>query len=167
MKMDARSEAVLANVSPDLAAKVRAAAGKLATDGTFFLVVSGLRTASEQNALYAQGRTTPGHIVSNARAGYSMHNYGLAVDAVPFLSGDAGALNWQADTPQFRAMVAALESQDLVWGGDWKTFPDDDHFQMPDLPDTPNSAMRADYGDGTQTLLATIWDKADAGVYSA
>jgi peptidoglycan L-alanyl-D-glutamate endopeptidase CwlK len=165
--MDKRSEAALANVNPALADKVRAAASQLATLGTYILVVSGLRTAAEQDALYAQGRNgAPGHIVTNAKAGYSMHNYGLAVDVVPYLSGKSGQLNWDSNTPQFRAMVAALEAQGLVWGGEWKTFPDDDHFQMPGIPASPNSAMQADYGDGGQASLRSIWSKAATGTYA-
>lgn len=165
--MDPRSEAVLANVNPVLADKVRAAAATLQAAGTYLLVVSGLRTAAEQNALYAQGRSAPGHIVTKAQAGYSMHNYGLAVDIVPYLSGSSGQLNWDPNTPQFRAMVAALEAQGLVWGGSWKTFPDEDHFQLPGVPVTPSSAMRADYADGGQQALAEIWTKTAAGDYAA
>ena len=165
--MDKRSEAVLAKVNPALANKVRAAADGLATAGTYLLVVSGLRTAAEQDALYAQGRSKPGHIVTNARAGFSMHNYGLAVDVVPYLTGSSGQLNWGPNTAQFRAMVAALEAQDLVWGGSWKSIPDEDHFQMPGVPVTPNAAMRADYKDGDAASLAVIWSKAAAGDYAA
>lgn len=166
--MDNRSEATLAQVDPALADKVRAAAQTLEAAGTFLLVVSGLRTAAQQNALYAQGRNgAPGHIVTNAPAGFSMHNYGLAVDVVPYLSGPSGALNWDANTPQFKAMVAALLEQDLVWGGAWKTIPDFDHFQMPGLPVTPNTAMRADYGAGDPAALSAIWAKAAAGSYSS
>lgn len=165
--MDKRSEALLTNVDSVLADKVRAAANQLATLGTYLLVVSGLRTAPEQNALYAQGRNgAPGHIVTNAKAGYSMHNYGLAVDVVPYLSGKSGQLNWDSNTPQFRAMVTALEAQGLVWGGEWKTFPDPDHFQMPGIPASPNAPMLADYGDGGQASLTSIWSKTAAGTYA-
>ena len=165
--MDKRSESALAKVNPALAEKVRAAADGLAASGTFLLVVSGLRTAAEQDALYAQGRSAPGHIVTNARAGYSMHNYGLAVDIVPYLSGSSGQLNWRANTAQFRAMVAALEAQDLIWGGSWKSLPDDDHFQMPGVPVTPNAAMLADYKKGDPDSLAAIWKKVAGGAYTA
>lgn len=41
-----------------------------------------IRTFAEQEALYAQGRTKPGKVVTNAKAGMSYHNYGLAVDIV-------------------------------------------------------------------------------------
>ncbi len=164
--MDPRSEMALATVWPDFAAKVRAAADQLATQGTYFLVVSGLRTAAEQNALYAQGRTTRGHIVTNARAGLSMHNYGLAVDAVPYLSGSTSALNWTPHTPQYQAFVAAMKAQGLAWGGDWVTFPDEDHFQRAGLPANPTPAMVADYGIGDQGTLVAIWNKAADGAYS-
>ena len=165
--MDKRSEAVLADVDSALADKVRAAANQLASLGTYLLVVSGLRTAAEQDALCAQGRNgAPGHVVTNAKAGYSMHNYGLAVDVVPYLSGKSGQLNWDSNTPQFKAMVDALKAQGLVWGGDWKTFPDSDHFQMPGIPDSPSAAMLADYGDGEQASLTSIWNKAAAGTYA-
>ena len=164
--MNKRSETVLAKVNPELANRVRAAADALAANNTFLLVVSGLRTAQEQDALYAQGRTAPGHIVTNARAGQSMHNYGLAVDIVPFLQGEAGTLNWSPNTPQFRAMVAALESNDLVWGGSWKSFPDDDHFQMPGIPASPTPKMQADYGTGMPAALRAIWNGVANGTYS-
>jgi peptidoglycan L-alanyl-D-glutamate endopeptidase CwlK len=166
--MDERSEAVLAKVNPALADKIRVAASALVNSGTHLLVVSGLRTAAEQDGFYAQGRNgARGHVVTNARAGYSMHNYGLAVDVVPYLSRAAGELNWDSNTPQFRAMVAALEAQGLVWGGAWKTFPDDYHFQMPGIPVIPDAAMRADYRDGSSDALTAIWNKAATGDYAA
>lgn len=165
--MDARSEAQLATVSPDLATKIRAAADSLEGAGTYLLVVSGLRTPDEQNTLYAQGRTTPGHIVTNAKAGQSMHNYGLAVDVVPYLSGQGGALNWNIQTPQYQAMVAAMKAQELVWGGDWVTIPDGDHFQMPSVPVSPNAAMIGDYGTGDTAALESIWTNVTDGKYSA
>ena len=115
--MDATSEQRLLQVHPALAAMVHAAFAALSAQGTYFCVAQGLRTYAEQDALYAQGRTAPGHIVTNARGGYSNHNFGCAVDCYPYLSGPGGAINWAANSPQFRAMVSALESQGLVWGG--------------------------------------------------
>jgi peptidoglycan L-alanyl-D-glutamate endopeptidase CwlK len=165
--MNARSEATLATVSPALADKVRTAATALEADGTHLLVVSGLRTAAQQDALFAQGRTAPGKIVTNASAGHSMHNYGLAVDVVPFLSGDSGDLNWKADNAQFQAMVAALKAEGLAWGGDWVHFKDEDHFQLADLPANPSAAMIGDYGAGDQAALNAIWTNADDGKYDA
>src|SRR5690606_7828810 len=42
-------------------------------------ITQGYRSIAEQDALYAQGRTAPGEIVTNARGGQSNHNYGLAL----------------------------------------------------------------------------------------
>ncbi|HUI32006.1 MAG TPA: M15 family metallopeptidase [Dysgonamonadaceae bacterium] len=47
-----------------------------------------LRSFFEQDKLYAQGRTAPGTIVTNAQGGESFHNYGLAVDIVQLLDKD-------------------------------------------------------------------------------
>jgi peptidoglycan L-alanyl-D-glutamate endopeptidase CwlK len=161
--MDAQSEAVLALVNPALANLVRAAQDTLTPQNIFMSVYQGLRTAEEQNALYAQGRTAPGQIVTNAKAGCSNHNYGLAVDIVPFHSGAGGPLNWNISSPPFQAMVAALKAQGLVYGGDWKTFPDNDHFQLPNMPASPSPAMIADFNKGVPT--SQFWACYDAGNY--
>jgi len=46
-----------------------------------------LRSIAEQDALYAQGRTTKGPIVTWAQGGDSYHNYGLALDFCLLLNG--------------------------------------------------------------------------------
>ena len=43
-------------------------------------MVEGYRTYKRQNDLYAQGRTKSGKIVTNAKGGESLHNYGRAID---------------------------------------------------------------------------------------
>jgi hypothetical protein len=96
-----------------------------------------------------------------------MHNYGLTVDVVPYLSGESGDLNWHANTEQFQAMVAALKAPGLAWGGDWIHFKDEDHFQVPDVPANPSDAMVADYGDGGLVALQNIWMNSGDGKYSA
>ena len=47
-----------------------------------------LRTNKEQDDLYAQGRTKKGKIVTNAKGGQSIHNFGLAFDIVILLDKD-------------------------------------------------------------------------------
>ena len=47
-----------------------------------------LRSFAEQDAIYAQGRTKVGDIVSYAKGGQSFHNYGLATDGVLLLDKD-------------------------------------------------------------------------------
>ena len=85
-------------------------------------VTQGTRTNAEQDVLYAQGRTAPGRIVTNARGGESYHNYGLAVDVVEIRGGQAvWNTNWQA--------IGDIGTRNgFEWGGNWTT-PDRPHFQ--------------------------------------
>ena len=150
---DAISNQRLALVHPALAAKVNLAANALAMQGTYFRVAQGLRTYAQQDALYAQGRTAAGHIVTDARGGYSDHNFGCAVDCVPFLSGTGGDLNWNVNTDQFQAMVQALKAQGLLYGGDWiHVHGDLDHFYIG--PATPIDADRQVFAKGG---LPAVW----------
>lgn len=51
------------------------------------LITSGFRDPKEQDAIYAQGRTKPGPIVTQAKGGQSLHNFGVAFDCVPVIGG--------------------------------------------------------------------------------
>ena len=84
-------------------------------------VTSQVRSWAEQDKLYAQGRTTSGKIVTNAKGGESMHNHGLAFD-VCFDSITPWIGDWDK--------VGKLgESIGLEWGGRWASFVDRPHFQ--------------------------------------
>jgi hypothetical protein len=104
-----------------------------------FYVFEALRTFEDQEALYAQGRTKPGKIVTNARPGESLHSYGLAVDLVLDGMPEKPGIQWSWDTKaDFNAdgrsdwmnMGEIAESCGLEWGGRWKRFPDLPHLQM-------------------------------------
>jgi len=88
------------------------------------------RTVSEQDALYAQGRTAPGNKVTNAPGSTysSYHQWGTAFD---FYRNDGqGAYNEAGD---FFGKVGAIGvSIGLEWGGNWKSPVDKPHFQLPD-----------------------------------
>jgi peptidoglycan L-alanyl-D-glutamate endopeptidase CwlK len=70
----------LSRIHPKLRDDVTKAIQKANSLGLDFRITQGLRTIDEQNALYAQGRTKSGPIVTNAKGGESFHNYGLAID---------------------------------------------------------------------------------------
>lgn len=93
-------------------------------------VISGLRSWAQQSALYAQGRTKPGPIVTKARAGSSWHNYGLAIDLGLFASGKYldSADPKRADRI-YRELGALAASMGIEWAGNWKSFPEGPHFQ--------------------------------------
>ncbi|WP_246303048.1 M15 family metallopeptidase [Paenibacillus plantarum] len=75
----AKSEARVSKLHSTVAQRARQLIIATYGEGINIVIVQGLRTMDEQAALYAQGRTTVGSIVTNARAGYSYHNYGLAL----------------------------------------------------------------------------------------
>jgi len=98
-------------------------------EGYPIVLTDGGRTFAAQHALYEQGRTKPGKIVTNADSGESPHNFGLSID---FAFGDAlGQPTWPNDAPWGK--VAAIgKSLGLKWGGDWASFKDQPHLEAPD-----------------------------------
>ncbi len=94
--------------------------------GIDLLVTSTYRDADSQNALYAQGRTTPGKIVTKARAGQSWHNYRCALDVVPLVNGKP---DWNAKSEIWQTVGRLGKQAGLEWAGDWKTFKETAHFQ--------------------------------------
>lgn len=85
------------------------------------------RTFAESDKLYQQGRTTPGEIISNAQAGQSYHNYGLALD---FHLQVNGSDNWTVDH-DWMTVVNIFKSHGFTWGGDFAgNFKDYPHLEM-------------------------------------
>lgn len=95
-------------------------------EGVDLLVTSTYRDNESQDALYAQGRTLPGKIVTNAKAGQSFHNYRCAVDVVPLV---AGKPRWDAKDPIWQKVGRLGKAAGLEWAGDWKRFREFAHFQ--------------------------------------
>lgn len=87
-----------------------------AINGIDVLITSTLRDFEAQTALYAQGRTKAGPIVTNAKAGQSFHNYGVAFDFVPIVNGKA---QWN-DRAAFKRCGFIAEDIGLEWAGRWK-----------------------------------------------
>jgi hypothetical protein len=87
-------------------------------------ISSTYRDSEAQNALYAKGRTKSGAIVTNARAGQSIHNYRLAFDIFKNISGHL------YDDPRFFKTAGELWTEmGGEWGGSWKSFPDAPHME--------------------------------------
>lgn len=88
------------------------------------------RSVAEQDALYAQGRTQPGSVVTNARGSSysSQHQWGIAAD---FYRADGkGAYNESGD--YFKKVGELAKNLGLGWGGDWKSIVDKPHLYLPD-----------------------------------
>ena len=109
--------------------------------GLEVLITSTYRDNESQAALYAQGRTKPGRIVTNAQAGKSWHNWRVAFDIVPLRHGkpvwgtsgngiDNNPNDDDRDDLELWQRIAAIaKSFGLEWAGDWKTFRECAHFQ--------------------------------------
>lgn len=121
----------LEGVHPALIEKVKRILHAMAELGYPMLVTDGVRTAEQQAALYAQGRTTPGKIVTYAKV--SNHQpktdgFGYAVDCAFLVDGKP---SWDDKLP-WRLYGEAAKSQGLIWGGDWKRLVDRPHIEMPE-----------------------------------
>lgn len=98
-----------------------------------------IRTAAEQDELYAIGRTKPGKIVTKAKAFESFHNYGLAVDIVMVYDKDGNGsyetaswdekIDFDGDgKSEWQEVVTIFKKYGWTWGGEW-TFRDAPHFE--------------------------------------
>lgn len=93
------------------------------------IVVYGARDAAEQERLYAKGRTAPGPIVTNARAGQSAHCYAAAADIALVLDSGAG---WLAgDHPAWLELAELVRARGLITGTDFRAFADRAHLEHP------------------------------------
>lgn len=110
-------------LNPEFAAKLALFEKKLAANGIKVLFTCGYRSIEEQDHLYAQGRTKPGSKVTNARGGYSWHNFGLAADYAFVISGK---VTWDGPWAVFGRIA---RSCGLEWGGDFKSIVDRPHVQ--------------------------------------
>lgn len=111
-------------------------------NGDFPLVVtSGVRTEAEQRALYAQGRTTAGSIVTNAAsASQTAHGRGGAIDVYPAVlnaTGTAVAAVQDKDWTKFQLIGERAKAFGLAWGGDFKTLRDGPHLEVPGWQSIP------------------------------
>ena len=119
-QLDARSLQRLQGVHPDLAKVIHRAA---ALSPIEFRVIEGLRTEKRQRELVASGASK----TMNSR-----HLTGHAVDLAPYVGG---TIRW--DWPLYHKLAPAVKQAAteagvrIEWGGDWKSFRDGPHFQLP------------------------------------
>ena len=125
-----KSSRNLSDLLPEIADKCQAHIDACAAERIDLLITCTLRDFEQQTALYQQGRTAPGGIVTNARAGDSAHNYGRAYDVVPMRNGKPvwGTIA-DMDAALWRRVGELGESVGMEWAGRWKTFRELAHFQ--------------------------------------
>ena len=153
--MDDISELHLIGVHPELARRVRLLADKCSLNGTILHVTCGLRTYSQQDALFRQGRTMPGKVVTQARGGYSAHCFGYAVDIVPADESFPDFVpDWDAMDPRWKMVLQMAKNCGLAEGAEWRTFPDRPHLYLEECPATPDQDMRDMFA---ASGMAAVW----------
>lgn len=105
----------LSDLTPAMQLKAEAFVKACEAVGISVLIYCTLRTGAEQDELYKIGRTVPGKIVTNAKAGQSLHNTGRAFDFVPMLHGKP---QWGDKELYLRCGVIG-EGLGLEWAGRW------------------------------------------------
>ena len=149
----------ITKLHPRLQEKFKLLQKKCAQNGIKIRATECLRTAKEQDALYAKGRTAPGSKVTNARGrdAKSMHQWGVAVDIVIDMDADKDGDVDISDLYNVKLLnvVGKIgESIGLEWGGSWKSIVDKPHFQLPDWGSTP-AKLKAEYG--TPAKFISTW----------
>ena len=127
---------------PELQQKAKKLVSACRGQGLLIGIGECFRTVSEQDALYAKGRTAPGSIVTNAKGtSYSSHHqWGTAFDI--YRNDGTGAYN---DSDVFFSKVGAIGVKiGLEWGGNWTSPVDKPHFQLP-------------YWGSTTTMLKNLY----------
>lgn len=115
-----RSVMNLRGVHPDLVMVVRRAIQITSVD---FTVIEGRRSVARQKELFKQGAT---------QTMRSRHINGFAVDIAPYIGGK---VRW--DWPLFYKLADAMKRAaaevgvPVEWGGDWASFKDGPHWQLP------------------------------------
>lgn len=123
----------------------------------------GYRSIEQQNALYAQGRTAPGQIVTNApgTSYSSQHQWGIAVDFYLDMDvdgdGDKKDDAFNNSKQGFEKVGAYALSIGLGWGGSWKSLKDRPHIYLPQWGDT-TTKLKSLYGN-PRNFIET-WDKS-------
>jgi peptidoglycan L-alanyl-D-glutamate endopeptidase CwlK len=118
--LGARSLQRLEGVHPDLVRVVKRAISLTDLD---FTVLEGLRTVERQKVLFDKGAT---------RTMNSRHLTGHAVDLAPVIDGE---VSW--DWPLYHRLAKFLfeasadENVPITWGGNWATFKDGPHVELP------------------------------------
>jgi peptidoglycan L-alanyl-D-glutamate endopeptidase CwlK len=99
-------------------------------NGTPFFAISGFRSHEEQNQLYKQGRSLPGKIVTNAKGGQSLHNFGLAIDFCFDSDIKKEGLQPSWESKKYDVLGKECKKIGLIWGGDFKSIKDSPHVEF-------------------------------------
>ena len=152
----------ITQLHPELQEKLQKTINACEAAGITIKISECLRTVAEQEALYAQGRTTPGNKVTNARGtSYSsQHQWGIAADfyLVEDVDGDGATSDdsYNDKTGLFGKVGQIAKAHGLGWGGDWKSPVDKPHLYLPQWGST-TTKLKQQYG--TPEKFMATWQK--------
>lgn len=155
----------ITKLHPELQAKAALLKEECKKQGIFIQFSECLRTTAEQDALYSQGRTAPGTIVTNAKGSTysSQHQWGIAVDF--YLDMDVNGNGTKKDdafnnsTGLFERAGAIAKSIGLGWGGDWTSIKDRPHLYLPHWGST-TTKLKQLYG--TPNKFIASWNTGNS-----
>jgi hypothetical protein len=126
------------HLQPHFEQAIKQLLNTLGNDGYEFIILETLRSPERQTALYQQGRHPgiPGPVVTNARAGESLHQKGLAIDLAPLVRGQPSTnIHDPLTRKAYEALGRRALASGLQWGGNWR-LADWGHVQWPVFPPT-------------------------------
>lgn len=163
----------LAQVHPAIQQKTTKLCGQFDAKfpGWTLEITQGLRSYPEQHALYSQGRepietvnemrvavgwapltAETNIIVTAADAAYSWHCFGCAVDVAP---ESVTGIDWDGQDAHWEFIVETGEALGMVSGIGWH---DEPHFQLQNIPTTPDNETRFLFAKGG---LPSVWTDLD------
>jgi peptidoglycan LD-endopeptidase CwlK len=154
------SLARLEETHPELQRRVKNLTDALAAEDIAIQIDAGLRTAQQQDNLFAVGRTMPGKIVTDARGFQSNHVIGCAVD-VWVENVDTSQPDWDASHPAWQRIVALAPQYGLRDGKSWHDLP---HLELVEVPTEPSeAAQQICKVDGVQA----VWDSLNVPTFGS
>ena len=150
----------ITKLHPEVRVKCEKLISACTVNGLPIKITQTLRTVAQQEALYAQGRTAPGNIVTNARGlSYSSpHQWGVAFDFCKNVKGQE-----YSDIPFFQKVGALGKTLGLFWGGDFRGFVDMPHFEdVKFFVNNSAQTLRSKYG--TPEKFISTWGQYNNGI---
>ncbi len=150
----------LRQVHPELARRINNLVDALESEGIIIEIDAALRTAAQQDGIWAIGRTIPGVIVTHARGYQSNHVIGCAVDVFP-VDPILNRADWNAAHPSWQRIVALAPKFGLRDGKSWHDLP---HLELAEIPTEPTPEIQELCRTGG---VQAVWDELAIDEFSS
>lgn len=145
---------------PPMARKMELLAQNLIARDKHYWAISGLRSWDDQAELYAQGRTTPGPIVTKAKPGQSFHNFAVAVDWAHDADTTRDGLQPTWALEDYKILAEEASKIGLEAAYYWKSFKEGPHVQLPiDRAGLSKEMLARAYANGGYKAVFQLLDK--------